>query len=163
MKVKYKQRNGGYEITYAPERNYNVISLTARFGDSIIETKSELSEINQYGWFPSKVRHTDRKGNLTRRTETLTIEARQINKPLSERDFTFVGMNIPKGERVFDYRSGEYAELQFSGHGLVPYVPEPVELPSEGRWYTKLLIINGVFFAALGLWLVYRARRSHVA
>jgi len=125
-----------------------------RYGRCHIREPRPLS----YGWFPSNVEYQSYTNEVLKTQETLTVEVEQFNWPIPEDVFEFVGMAVPVGREVYDF-SGETAKtMRLTTNGLVEETSEPVpEVPRDSAATRRIiLLVNGVAFAVIAMWLVWR-------
>lgn len=181
VKLTYSRSNGEIHVWLAPERDFNPIAMEGHFGETLYRLECRLGEVEGFGWFPVHAHMQNFEQGELIDEEVLEVEVVQFNQPLPEDTFKFTGMGVPEGTYITDStgdntirddRTGEVHQIPqhylMGTNGLVKTDGPPLSIirgakpPSApqdlGQRVKWLLVANGVLFALLGLWLIWRWR-----
>lgn len=161
----YRGDSGVTRAWIAPDRGHNVLAVREEYGDRRVELACELAEVPGYGWFPSRAVLQEFDGNNLRKEETLLLKVRQFNEPVDDSTFTFAGMGVPAGRKVYDMTGETARTLVMTAAGPAerprPDIrAEPIDTGRRPSYKVWLLVVNGFIFAGIALGVIWKSARK---
>ena len=169
-RINYDRAGSVTDAWISPERDYSIVALEKNFGRDRVTLDCNLSEVKGYGWFPSQATLSRFRDGVLTREELLSIRVQQINRRLDSNTFSFVGMNVPVGEKIYDFRGDGYRQWTMSDTGLAPLAVRATAMGVERdaergvrsllsvrmRW---ILAVNAVVLIFCAIFFLFRWRR----
>lgn len=151
----------GAEVRYwiVPDLGYSVIRTEAetRSGESTLirsENDIVLERDEKTGiWFPVSVDYRMWRNDEVTKKESVQVEVRSLNQPLSSRSFGLADLDLPVGCRV--YRIPESADANFIWDGK-EIVREARESLEERKPRQPILVLGGGFLTMVCLVCLWR-------
>lgn len=175
IELQYHYESGGVVATWvAPARDFSILKIVSE-GDGVTEKLTNtLSEVENFGWFPSTIRYERSVNTILTKTESIEIDLQKANQPVDAAVFGFKAMGVPDGTRIYDFRPKARSRVLVCEDGeLSPYRISTSEIAAALKYGDDvdtqplgisrrkiLLFVNGVVAAALGGFLIWRRRSS---
>lgn len=147
-----------YSVNLA--KGANLVAYEAKDGpDKDRESwKYDYEEVNGV-WVPLRISFEIDEKDGSRFVRTLQWSRNEVNRPITDADFSLVKLGLRRGDQVQDRRTGQQYKIQGSEYppGVNPLTPASVSTHSISR---IVLFANVILVGLLGVALLFRRWKS---